>query len=75
MLMDARRQTFVQEGYLVVRDAFGPERASDLQRWTAELLAAPEVPGSRRPGGGRLPAHTEARSPARRRARIESRDR
>ncbi|HEY8210239.1 MAG TPA: phytanoyl-CoA dioxygenase family protein [Myxococcaceae bacterium] len=45
MLTGEQRQSFVQDGFLVVRDAFGPGGAADLQRWTSELLAAPELPG------------------------------
>ena len=34
-----------RDGYLVVRDFFGPDQVADLLRWTTELETAPEVPG------------------------------
>ena len=33
------------DGYLVVRDFFGPRQTDELLRWTAELEAMPERPG------------------------------
>lgn len=45
MLSEAQRRAFVQDGFLVVRDAFGARGTAEIQRWTAEVLEAPEVPG------------------------------
>jgi hypothetical protein len=34
-----------QDGFLVVREFFGPGQTADILRWTCELEAAPELPG------------------------------
>jgi len=38
-------EQFRELGYVILRDAFGPEEAKALQDWTTELSEAPEEPG------------------------------
>ena len=36
---------FDQDGFLVLRGFLGPPEVGDLQRWTEEIAAQPEIPG------------------------------
>ena len=44
-LSDAERAAFADSGYLVVRSLFDEATMADIARWTAEVVAKPEVPG------------------------------
>jgi hypothetical protein len=46
MVLSAEDRTrFDRDGYLVLRDLFDRAMVADLDRWSTELLDAPEVPG------------------------------